>query len=123
MSTLHYDAKQATAMADFAIDRAKARLDDAIDAEESRDELVAARTQELITQRMAAMAPIDIVAGMQSIMEVAANQLRPHLLAGRIDYVGAMVKALIDLYIEQDSEVVAEEWMERVEREAAQWGN
>jgi hypothetical protein len=122
MFTVLYCAKQAEAMAEFASDRAKAKIDKALDDAESRDEMIAARAQELIAKRKAAMAPIDIVAGMQSVMEVAAEKIRPHLLSNRIDYVGAMVFALINLYIEQDSEVMANDWMDRIDAEVAKWG-
>jgi hypothetical protein len=121
MSTLTYCAKQATAMAEFATDRAKARLDAAIDAEASRDELIAGRTQELVVKRMAEMAPIDVVAGMQSVVEAAAAVIRPHILSGDKTAVGEMVCALVNLYIEQDSETMAYEWMRRIDRELSQW--
>lgn len=121
MSTLHYCAKQATAMAEFATERAKSKLDSAIDAEESRNELIAARTQEMIVKRMAEMAPIDIVAGLQSITEGAASVLRTHVLAGDMGTVGIMARALIHMYIEQDSEVMANDWMDRIDAEVAKW--
>jgi hypothetical protein len=122
MSALNYCGKQALAMGEYVADRAKAKIDKALDDAESRDEMIAARTEELIAERKAAMAPIDIVAGMQSVMEVAAEKIRPHLLSNRIDYVGAMVFALINLYIEQDSEVMANDWMDRIDAEVAKWG-
>jgi hypothetical protein len=121
MSTINYCAKQATAMADFATDRAKAKLDSAIDSEEARDEMIAARTQELIVKRMTEMAPIDIVAGLQSANEGAAGAMRTHILAGNMQVFGVMARALIHMFIEQDSEVMAEEWMLRVEREISAW--
>jgi hypothetical protein len=121
MSTINYCAKQATAMADFATDRTKAKLDNAIDSEAARDEMIAARTQELIVKRMAEMEPIDVVAGLQSITEGAAAILRTYILAGDTAVVGVMVRSLVHLYIEQDSEVMAEEWMLRVEREISAW--
>jgi hypothetical protein len=120
MSTL-YCAKQAAAMADFATERAKSKLDAAIDSEESRDEMIAARTQELIVKRMAEMAPIDIIAGLQSANEGAAGAMRDHLLAGNVNVFGVMARALIHMHIEQDSEVMAQEWMERMDREVAAW--
>jgi len=120
MSTL-YCAKQATAMTEFATDRAKAKLDNAIDSEESRDEMIAARTQELIVKRMAEMAPIDIVCGLQSITEGAAGVMRAHVLAGEMAVVGIMARALIHLFIEQDSEVIAQDWMTKIDRELASW--
>ena len=120
MSTL-YCAKQATAMAEYATDRAKAKLDDAIDAEETRDELIAARTQELIVKRMADMAPIDIVCGLQSITEAAAGVMRSYVLAGDMNVVGVMARALIHMFIEQDSVVMALDWMDRIEREISSW--
>jgi hypothetical protein len=122
MATVLYCAKQATAMAEFASDRARARLDAAIDAEASRDELIAARTQELVVKRMAEMAPIDVVAGMQSITEGgSASLVAEALKANDFHRLGLYVKALIDLYIEQDSETMAYEWMRRIDRELSQW--
>lgn len=115
------DPKQVMAMSEFYSDRAKAKLDDAIDAEAERDELIAARTQELIIKRMAAMEPIDIVCGLQSITEAAAGVMRAHVLAGDMSVVGVMARALIHLFIEQDSEVMALEWMDRIDRELASW--
>src|ERR1700758_6066 len=118
------DSKQVMAMAEYASDRAKAKLDDAIDREESRDELIAARTQELVLQRMAEMKPIDIVAGMQSITERGgAPLIAKALLEGDLQTVGVYIRAAIGLYIEQDSEVIAHDWMDRIERELAQWGH
>jgi len=115
------DSKQVMAMAEFATDRAKAKLDDAIDAEETRDELIAARTQELIVKRMADMAPIDIVCGLQSITEAAAGVMRSYVLAGDMNVVGVMARALIHMFIEQDSELMALDWMDRIDREIASW--
>ena len=115
------DSKQVMAMVSYATDRAKAKLDDAIDAEETRDELIAARTQELIVKRMADMAPIDIVCGLQSITEAAAGVMRTHIMAGDMKVVGVMARALIHMFIEQDSEVMAQDWMTRIDREIASW--
>lgn len=115
------DSKQVMAMAEYSSDRAKAKLDDAIDAEETRDELIAARTQELIVKRMADMDPIDIVCGLQSITEAAAGVMRSYVLAGDMNVVGVMARALIHMFIEQDSEVMAMEWMTKIDREIASW--
>jgi predicted thioesterase len=116
------DSKQVMAMAEYASDRAKQKLDDAIDAEETREELIAARTQELIVKRMAEMAPIDVVAGMQSVMEDgAARQIAKRLLQNDMAAVGLYVQVLIREYIAADSEVMAQDWLDRVEREAAMW--
>jgi C4-dicarboxylate-specific signal transduction histidine kinase len=115
------DSKQIKAMAEYEIDRAKAKLDNAIDSEESRDEMIAARTQELIVKRMAEMSPTDIVCGLQSITEAAASVMRAHVLAGDMAVVGVMARALIHMFIEQDSEVIAMEWMAKIDRELASW--
>ncbi|CAE6713469.1 hypothetical protein R75461_01170 [Paraburkholderia nemoris] len=123
MSTLTYCAKQAAAMSEHATERAKSKMDNAIDAEEARDELIAKRTQELIVQRMAAMAPIDIVAGLQSANEGAAEAMRAHLLAGNMQVFGVMARALVHMFIEQDSEVMAHDWLDRIDREVAAWSN
>jgi hypothetical protein len=122
MSTLAYCAKQATAMAEFETDRAKQKMDSAIDSEETREELIAARTQELIVKRMAELAPIDIVAGLQGTNEGAAKVMRDHLLAGNVNVFGVMARALVHMYIEQDSEVMARDWMDRMDAEVAKWG-
>ena len=123
MSTVLYCSKQASAMAEFATERAKAKMDAAIDAEESREEMIAARTQELIVKRMAEMAPIDIIAGLQSANEGAAGVMRTHILAGNMQVFGVMARALIHMYIEQDSEVMANDWMSRIDREVSAWGH
>lgn len=123
MSTLSYCSKQAKAMGDYVTERAKSKMDAAIDAEETRDELIAARAQEIQVRRMLDMAPIDIVAGLQSATEGAASAMRNHLLAGNMEVFGVMARALIHLYIEQDSEVMALEWIERVEKEVLMWGS
>lgn len=122
MSTLAYCAKQATAMAEFETDRAKQKMDSAIDSEETREEMIAARTQELIVKRMAELAPIDIVAGLQGTNEGAAKVMRDHLLAGNVNVFGVMARALVHMYIEQDSEVMARDWMDRMDAEVAKWG-
>jgi hypothetical protein len=122
MSTVLYCSKQASAMAEFATERAKAKLDAAIDADESRDELIAARTQELIVKRMAEMATIDVQAGMQSVLEGLARMIGERLKKGDYEVVGIYVGSLIKLYIEQDSEVMANEWVDRIDAEVAKWG-
>jgi hypothetical protein len=38
-----------------------------------------------------------------------------------VNVFGVMARALIHMHIEQDSEVMAQEWMERVDREVAAW--
>jgi len=116
MSELLYCAKQASAMAEFHADTAKSKMDAAIDAEEAREELIAARAQEISLKRLTELAPIDIVAGLQSITEPAAAILSTHILAGDTAVIGVMARALIHLYIEQDSEVMAMDWMESVEK-------
>lgn len=121
MSTLTYCAKQATAMAEFETDRAKAKLDAAIDAEASREEQIGARAEELILKRKREMALIDIVAGLQGASEHVAAVMHPHLVAGDMHTFGVMCRALINLYIEQDSEVMAQEWMLRIDREISAW--
>jgi hypothetical protein len=122
MSTLNYCAKQATAMADFATESAKSKMDSAIDSEESREEMIAARTQELIVKRMVEMAPIDIVAGLQGANEGAAAVMRTHLLSGNMEVFGVMARALVHLHIEQDSEIMARDWMDKIDAEVAKWG-
>jgi hypothetical protein len=123
MSTVLYCSKQAAAMSEFATERAKAKLDAAIDADESRDELIAARTQELVVKRMAEMATIDVQAGMQSILEGLARMIGESLKTGDYEVVGIYVGSLIKLYIERDSEVLANDWMSRIEREVSAWGH
>lgn len=118
------DSKQVMAMAEYAADRAKQKLDDAIDAEESREEMIAARAQEIETRRRQEMAPIDVVAGMQSVLENgAAPLIAKRLLQGDLASVGLYVQTLIHSYIHDDSEVMAQDWIERVEREASSWGH
>lgn len=121
MSTMTYCAKQAAAMAEHATDRAKQKLDDAIENEASREEMIAARADELILKRKREMSLIDIVAGLQGASEHVAAVIHPHLVSGDMHTFGAMCRALINLYIEQDSEVMAQEWMLRIEREVAAW--
>lgn len=116
---MNYCAKQATAMADYASDKAREKLDDAIDAEETRDELIAARAQEIETQRLHDLTPIDVVAGMQSCLENgAAPLIAKRLLEGDLATVGLYVQTLIYGYIHDDSEVMAQEWMLKLDREA-----
>ncbi|MFM0263291.1 hypothetical protein [Paraburkholderia sediminicola] len=123
MSTLTYCAKQASAMAEFSTERAKSKMDAAIDAEETRDELIAARAQELIVKRTAEMAQIDVVCGMQSVLEGgAARLIAERLLVDDLRTVGLYVRALVHEYIKTDSEVMAHEWMERMDKEVAMWG-
>jgi hypothetical protein len=123
MSTLTYCAKQATAMAEHATDRARAKLDTAIDAEETRDELIAARAFEIETQRLQAMAPIDVLCGMQSVLEDGgARMIAQKLLENDLATVGLYVRTLVHAYIKTDSEVMAQEWMARMDKEIALWG-
>jgi hypothetical protein len=116
------DEKQVMAMAEYHFDAAKEKMDAAIDSDESRDELIAARTQELIVKRMAAMDTMDIMAGLQYVNEGAASVMRAHILTGNMHVFGLMARALIRMYIESDSEIVAQDWLERIEREANLFG-
>jgi hypothetical protein len=117
------DAKQVMAMAEYSADKARAKLDDAIDAEETRDELIAARAQEIEAQRLLVMAPIDVVCGMQSVMEGgSAPMIARLILANDMDGVGVLVRALVHRYISDDSEVMAQDWMMKIEREANLFG-
>lgn len=122
-AVLNPDPKQVMAMSDFATESAKQKLDDAIDAEASREEMISARAEELILKRKREMSLIDIVAGLQSASEHVAAVMHPHLVAGDMHTFGVMCRALINLYIEQDSETMAQEWMLRIDREVAAWGN
>jgi hypothetical protein len=123
MTALTYCAKQATAMAEFETDRAKQKLDAAIDAEESREEQIAARAQEIELRRVAEMAPIDVIAGMHSALEGAAGALiADRLLKGDLKSVGLCVQTLVHSYIRSDSEVMANDWMDRIDAELAKWG-
>lgn len=116
------DSKQVMAMAEFESDRAKSKLDDAIDAEEAREELIAARAQEIELRRVTEMAPIDVIAGMQSALEGAAGALIANrLLKGDLASVGLCVQTLVHSYIKADSEVMAHDWMDRIDREVAAW--
>lgn len=116
------DSKQVMAMAEFESDRAKSKLDGAIDAEEAREELIAARAQEIELRRVAEMAPIDVIAGMQSALEGAAGALIANrLLKGDLASVGLCVQTLVHSYIKSDSEVMAHDWMDRIDREVAAW--
>lgn len=123
MSTLSYCLKQAAAMAEFSTERVKSKMDAAIDAEEQRDELIAARAQEIEAQRLLAMVPIDVVCGMQSVMEGgSAPMIANLLLANDMAGVGVLVRALVQRYISDDSEVMAHDWMDRMDKEVAMWG-
>jgi hypothetical protein len=118
------DAKQVMAMAEYSADKARAKLDDAIDAEETRDELIAARAQEIEAFRLLEMKPIDVVCGMQSVLEGgAAKLIAQRLLMGDMATVGLYVRTLIHSYIKEDSEVMAHNWIERIEREANLFGD
>lgn len=123
MSTLSYCSKQAKAMGDYVTERAKSKMDAAIDAEEQRDELIAARAQEIEAQRLLTMVPIDVVCGMQSVMEGgSAPMIANLLLANDMAGVGVLVRALVQRYISDDSEVMAHNWIERIERETNLFG-
>lgn len=119
MSTIYLpDSKQVLAMAQYGTDAAKQRMDEAIDSEEARDELIAGRAQEIATRRMQEMAPIDVVAGLQSCLENgAAKIIRQHMMNGHKDLVGAICMGLIEQYITNDSECMAQDWMDRIDRE------
>lgn len=103
-------------------DREFSERERAIQAEESRSEEIAAIAKEMADKRKAAMEPIDVVAGMQSITTAAATVLRAHLAAGDMSVVGVMVRGLINEYIEQDSEVIAHDRMDRIDAEIRMWG-
>lgn len=122
MSTLNYCAKQATAMADFATESAKSKMDSAIDSEESREEMIAARTQELIVKRMVEMDLMDVMAGLQSANAGSAKVFRDNLLAGDLRQMGVVARTLVHMYIEQDSEIMARDWMDKIDAEVAKWG-
>ncbi|NUY33264.1 hypothetical protein F0160_22530 [Paraburkholderia sp. JPY303] len=106
---------------EYLADRAQAKREAAIEAEEARDELILQRAEELIKARGAAMAPMDVMAGLQSVMSGLAGMIGESLRKGDLDIVGIYIKSAIDSYIESDSEVMAVECIERIEREAASW--
>lgn len=110
-------------MAEYATERAKEAIDREADSEESRKAMIGTRAHELVESRMAAMEPIDIVAGLQSASEGAAVALRTQLIAGgNMRILGIMCRALIHMYIEQDSQTMARDWMDRIDAEIAKWG-
>lgn len=115
------DSKQVMAMAEYEADRAKAKLDDAIDAEETRDELIAARTQELIVKRMAEMSLDDIIAAMHRVGDDTARLLRAHILGSQPELLAPVLRGMVRAFVEYDSEVMAQEWMERIDREVSAW--
>jgi hypothetical protein len=48
--------------------------------------------------------------------------MRAHVLAGDMAVVGVMARALIHMFIEQDSEVMARNWMDKIDADVAKWG-
>lgn len=121
MSTpLHYhiDPKSIQARADYATSSAKAALDDAIDADESREELIAQRAHEIELKRLAFASRDDMVAGFHSAMDLNGASIRAAFITGDLTTLGRIADVLIRAYIKADSEVESVEWMERIEREA-----
>ncbi len=120
MSTLSYCAKQATAMAEFETDRAKQKLDDAIDAEASREEMIAARAEELIVKRTAELSLDDVRDALHSA-DGSVKLIRDALAGKDRDALFAFISGLVGHYISTDSETMAQEWMHRIDREVAAW--
>lgn len=120
MSTLHHqiDPKALIARAEYERDHAKAALDDAIDADESRDELIAQRAHEIELKRLAFASRDDMVAGFHSAMDINGAAIRAAFIVGDLLTLGRIADVLIRAYIKADSEVESVEWMERIEREA-----
>lgn len=116
-------AKQVMAMAEFHTERVKARLDEAIEAEAARDEIIASRAAE-IEQRMLDQAlPLDMVAGLHSAtVGATARQLSFAFRTGDMTLIGRIVDRLIRDQIRLDAETDAQDWLERIEREARLFG-
>lgn len=118
---LHIASKQLAARADYATSSAKAALDDAIDAEESRGEQIAQRAHEIELKRIALASRADMIAGFHSAVELNGPAIRAAFLTGNLTMLGRIADVLIRAYIKADSEVEAVEWVERGEREAGLW--
>jgi hypothetical protein len=116
------DSKQVMAMAEYETSRAKAKLDDAIDAEETRDELIAARTEELVVKRMAEMSLDDITAAMHRVGDDTAALLRAHMLGSQPELLAPILRGMVRAFIEYDSELMSHDWMDRMDAEVAKWG-
>lgn len=125
MSHLHHhiDPKALIARAEYATDRAKAALDDAIDVEESRDELIAQRAHEIELKRLALASRDDMIAGLHSALDMNGASIRAAFVTGDMTTLGRIVDVLIRAYIKTDSEIESTEWVERVEREAGLWSD
>jgi hypothetical protein len=122
MQSAFHNPQRVSTATEYQSDREFSKRELAILAEQSRREEIATIAKETTDKRKAALEPLDVVAGMQSISTEAATVLRAHLLAGNVDIVGTMTRSLIDLYIEQDSEVMANDRMDRIDAEVAKWG-
>ena len=116
-------AKQVMAMAEFHAERVKARLDEAIEAEAAREEIIASRAAE-IEQRMLSQAlPPDMVAGLHSAMvDAVARQFSFAFRTGDMALMGRIADRLIRDQIRNDAETEAQEWLQRIEREAEFFG-
>lgn len=117
------DSKQVMAMAEFESRRAKEKIDDAIDRAESKEELIAARSQELEVARWADLTDLDVTAGMHSCLEDGiAPFIRRSIKSGDYDMVGRYVESLIRRVIKDECEQDAKTWVEKIDLEAAsQW--
>lgn len=120
MSTLSYCSKQAAAMSEFATERAKSKMDNAIDAEAERDELIAARTEELVVKRTAELSLDDVRDALHSA-DGSVKLIRDALASKDRDALFAFISGLVGHYISTDSETMAQEWMLRIDREVANW--
>lgn len=121
MSTLTYCAKQATAMAEFSTERAKSKMDAAIDAEETRDELIAARAQEMVVKRTAELSLDDVRDALHSA-DGSVKLIRDALAGKDRDALFAFISGLVGHYISTDSDTMAHDWMDRIDAEVKQWG-
>ena len=124
MSTLHYhiDPKQLAARAEYATSSAKAALDDAIDDEAERDELIDQRAHEIELRRLALANADDMIAGFHSAVDANAQAIRTAFVTGDLMTLGRIADVLIRAYIKADSEVESIEWLEKIEREAGLFG-
>jgi hypothetical protein len=99
----------------FIAERAQAQRDAAADRAESRDELKARMARERLVAKLAAIKPIDVIAGLRSAIEETHGAALLAAWKGSTEQFGALVKAMVVDALEAEADLEAEEALIRIE--------
>lgn len=99
----------------FLSERMQAVRDEATDRAESRAELKASMARERLVAKLAAIKPIDVIAGLHSAVESAHGAALLAAWNGSTEQFGALVKAMVVDALEAEADLEAEELLIRIE--------